>query len=71
MEIVDKCRICGKEFRVKSSNIYCDIFWSRKLVERILEHVRKEHPNEENYIRELEEELVELDNAFMEDMYLP
>jgi len=69
INIIDRCKICGKEFRgrIRMFSIYGEI----KLLEELLDHVKKEHPNEKEYIKEIEEQIDRLYDIWEEEFYTP
>jgi len=72
MKIVDRCPICGREFHIRYGSPYSSVFMTIKLVEKVLEHVKMEHRNHEDYgevVKELEDELNHLYEALEEDFW--
>ena len=63
---VVRCKICGKEHHYET--YYASTYPHILALRWLLRHVKENHPNEEEYIREIEKELNTLEEEFREEV---
>jgi len=68
-KIIAFCKICNKVVSVAECNPVTFSFWLTRVLDELLEHFKKNHPEEKESIGKLEEEADIADAWFYLDFY--